>query len=278
TADLMAIQRITRAADAKLLLTGDHRQLAAVGAAGGMELVATAGPCYELTQARRFPQALEPAASPPPPAGGVEALAEYRRPGRIVDGGTIEQTEHAAGRAWLADTLAGRRSLLIVDTNEQAARISAQLRAELVYLGQVEEDGVPLGLQDSFAGVGDTVQARRNGWELAGVLGNRRGPINREQYRVLATREDGGLVLAPIIGRTEEGEPLGDHMTLPGSYVREHVALGYASTVHAAEGLTVDTAYAVVTGRTGPAARYVALSRGRDHNTAFVVTRPITDE
>jgi len=35
TADLVAIHRITRDAGAKLLLTGDHRQLAAVGAAGG---------------------------------------------------------------------------------------------------------------------------------------------------------------------------------------------------------------------------------------------------
>jgi hypothetical protein len=137
---------------------------------------------------------------------------------------------------------------------------------------------VPLGLQDTYAGVGDVVQARRNGWELAGVHGNRRGPINREHYRVLATRDDGGLIVAPILGRTEDGEQHGDQLTLPGDYVREHVALGYASTVHAAEGLTVDTAHAVITSRTGPAARYVALSRGRNENTAHVVTRSVPED
>src|SRR5699024_9725797 len=127
--------------------------------------------------------------------------------------------EIAAARAWLADTLAGRQSLLIVDTNEQAARLSAQLRADLVRLGKVDEHGVPLGLQGTHAGRGDLVQARRNQWDLAGVGGNRRGPINREQYRVLETRDDGGLVVAPIAVRTADGgEVLGDEMSLPGDY------------------------------------------------------------
>jgi hypothetical protein len=45
---------------------------------------------------------------------------------------------------------------------------------------------------------GDLVQARRNAWELAGHHGNSRGAINREQYRVLRGRADGGLEVAPI--------------------------------------------------------------------------------
>jgi len=80
--------------------------------------------------------------------------------------------------------------VLLVDTNEQAARLSAQLCADLVRLGRVDEYGVPLGLKGSYAGVGDLVQARLNGWHLAGHEDNRRGPINRETYRVLATRDE----------------------------------------------------------------------------------------
>jgi conjugative relaxase-like TrwC/TraI family protein len=278
TAQLAAIHRITREAGAKLLLTGDHRQLAAVGAAGGMELAADTGLAYELAEARRFNHPWERAASLRLRDGDESVLGEYHKYGRIIDGGAIEQTRDAAARAWLADSLAGRRSLLLVDTNEQAALISAQLRAELVRLGRVEEQGVPLGSQDTMAGVGDLVQARRNGWQLAGVHGNRRGPINREQYRVLKTRDDGGLVVAPILGRTSAGEQLGERMTLPGDYVVEHVALGYASTVHAAQGLTVDTTHSIVTARTGPAALYVGMSRGCGANTAYVVTRAVPDD
>jgi conjugative relaxase-like TrwC/TraI family protein len=278
TAQLAAIHRVTQDAGVKLLLTGDHYQLAAVGAAGGMDLVAGTGPSYELAEARRFNHAWERAASLRLREGDDSALQDYRKHGRIIDGGTIEQTERAAARAWLADMLVGKRSLLIVDTNEQADRISAQLRAELVRLGRVNEQGVPLNLQGTIAGVGDLVQARRNAWDLAGVFGNRRGPINREHYRVLETRDDGGLIVAPIIGRTSEGEQLGDRITLPGSYVVDHVALGYASTVHSAQGLTVDASHAVATGRTGRAALYVGLSRGREANTAYACTLAVPDE
>ena len=41
-------------------------------------------------------------------------------------------------------------------------------------------------------------------------------------------------------------------MVLPADYVAEHLALGYASTVHAAQGATVDTTHAVVTAWTPP--------------------------
>ena len=275
TTDLAAIHQHTREAGAKLLLTGDHRQLAAVGAGGAMDMITKTSLTYELTEPRRFTQPWERDASLQLREGDEAALQTYRKHGRIIDGGTIEHTEHDAAQAWLADTLTGKRSLLIVDTNEQAARLSAQLRAQLVRLGKVEENGVPLGLQGTIAGDGDLVQARRNGWNLAGFDGNRRGPINREQYRVIETRADGGLIVAPVVGRASDGEELGDRMSLPGSYVNEHVALGYASTVHSAQGLTVDTSHTVATGRTGPAALYVGLSRGRENNTAHVVTLAI---
>ena len=53
----------------------------------------------------------------------------------------------------------------------------------------------------------------------------------------------------------------------------EHLALGYASTVHAAQGMTVDTSHTVVTNTTGAEALYVGMSRGRQANTAHVTTR-----
>ncbi|MQA11729.1 MAG: AAA family ATPase, partial [Pseudonocardiaceae bacterium] len=278
TADLAAIQHHTHAAGAKLLLVGDHRQLAAVGAGGGMDLVAEHGASYELADARRFTAEWERDASLRLRAGDETVLDEYHRHGRLRDGGALEQTEAAAARAWLGDTLAGYQSLLVVDTNEQAARLSAELRAELVRLGKVAEQGVPLTSQGTYCGVGDLVQARRNGWELAGYQGNRRVPINREHYRVVETGEDGHLVVAPILGRSADGEQLGERITLPAHYVAEHVALGYASTVHADQGVTVDTSHPVVTPQTGPEALYVGLSRGRDNNTAHVVTRAVPED
>ncbi|MEC3976245.1 MobF family relaxase [Amycolatopsis sp. H20-H5] len=272
TADLAKVHHHVTAAGAKLLLTGDHRQLAAVGAGGGMELMADAGAAYELTEARRFSAEWERAASLRLREADETVLNDYHKNGRLLDGGTREQAERSAAAAWLGDTLAGQHALLIVDTNEQAADVSAKLRAELVRLGKVAEDGVPLGLQGTYAGVGDLIQARRIAWNLAGFEGNRRGPINREYYRVLDTREDGGLVVAPVAGRDGGVEQLGDRMTLPGSYVSEHVALGYASTVNSAQGVTVDRCHTVVSAMTNLKALYVGMTRGRHGNTAHVTT------
>ena len=272
TADLAAIHAHASAAGAKLLLTGDHRQLAAVGAGGGMDLVAATRPAYELVEARRFAAAWEGPASLRLRAGDPAALGEYYKHGRLLDAGTLDAAEDSGARGWLADTLDGRRSLLIVDSNEQAARLSAVLRAELVRLGRASEHGAALGRQGTYAGVGDLVQARRNAWELAGVEGNRRGPVNREMLRVLAVRDDGGLEVAPVAGRGPDGEQLGDRMVLPAAYVEADLALGYASTAHAAQGMTVDTSHVVVAPSTGAATLYVGLSRGRHGNTAHVTT------
>ena len=230
TAALAAIHRHVEAAGAKLLLVGDHRQLAAVGAGGGMDLLAHAGARYELAEARRFAHEWE--------RDGVAAAARRRRDraaatttstaGSSTPAPSSRPRRPPPGPGWPTPS-PGSTSLLVVDTNEQAARLSAQLRAELVRLGRVDEDGVPLGLQGTYAGVGDLVQARRNGWDLAGYEGNRRGPINRETYRVTAVRDDGGLEVAPIAGRAADGDELGERMVLPGRYVAEHLALGYAS-------------------------------------------------
>ena len=204
----------------------------------------------------------------------------FGRPGsvRYASAGQLaaEQAEAAAARARLADTLTGRESLLMVGTNAAAARISAALRAELVTLGQVALAGVALGRdgwQGVVAGVGDLVQARRNGWELTNFAGNTRAPINAETYRVTALRPDGSLTVAPILRRAQPGdadgekagdqtgsavEVLGEPIALPASYVAADVTLAYASTVHAAEGRSVDTSYNVVGARTDLAGLLVA--------------------
>lgn len=271
TADLVTIHERVRKVGAKLLLTGDHRQLAAVGAGGGMQLLTAAGG-HELTEVRRFGADWEGPASLRLRDGDDTVLHDYRRHGRLIDAGTPEQARTSAARAWLADTIAGKRSVLVVGSNEDAARLSAEVRAELVRLGRVAEAGVPLGRDGTVAGVGDLVQARRNAWDLAGVGGNTRAPINRDTYRVTETREDGSIVAELV-----DGPHAGIRLSLPADYVAEHLTLGYAGTVHSTQGRTVDTSHVVVGAGTSAEALYVGLSRGREGNHAHVITHP-TDE
>ena len=53
--------------------------------------------------------------------------------------------------------------------------------------------------------------------------------------------------------------------------MRQHVELAYATTVHGAQGETVDQAHLLVGDGTGAAAAYVGMTRGRDRNTAHLV-------
>jgi hypothetical protein len=55
------------------------------------------------------------------------------------------------------------------------------------------------------------------------------------------------------------------------SYLQNEAHLGYAVTFHAAEGRTVDSAIAVFSGEEDRQAAYVALSRGRENNEAYVI-------
>jgi exodeoxyribonuclease V alpha subunit len=60
-------------------------------------------------------------------------------------------------------------------------------------------------------------------------------------------------------------------------YVREHVELAYATTIHGAQGETVDHAHLLLGETTGAAAAYVAMTRGRHHNTAYLVAETLED-
>jgi hypothetical protein len=59
-------------------------------------------------------------------------------------------------------------------------------------------------------------------------------------------------------------------VTLPADYVGTSVELGYATTVHAAQGVTADTMHGVVTGGESRQQLYTMLTRGRGANHIYV--------
>jgi hypothetical protein len=70
----------------------------------------------------------------------------------------------------------------------------------------------------------------------------------------------------------------GARTVLDNEYLREHVSLGYAVTVHSAQGVTADTTHAVLGEDTTRSLFYVAMTRGRHTNTAHLHERSIDSE
>jgi hypothetical protein len=70
--------------------------------------------------------------------------------------------QDAAIRGYLADTLTGLDSLLIVSTNAEAADLSARIHAQLVELGRVAPEVLIEDRDRNPLGVGDVIQARKN--------------------------------------------------------------------------------------------------------------------
>ena len=81
-----------------------------------------------------------------------------------------------------------------------------------------------------------------------------------------------------MIGRDTDGSLTVKHqrhsatITLPADYVTNHVELGYAFTLHQAQGMTVDKARTLVDRHMDRAGLHVALTRGRIENTAYAIT------
>ena len=65
--------------------------------------------------------------------------------------------------------------------------------------------------------------------------------------------------------------------TLPAGYVREHVELAYAATVHGVQGETAASAHLLLGEHTSAASAYVGMTRGRAANTAHLVADSIEE-
>ena len=57
---------------------------------------------------------------------------------------------------------------------------------------------------------------------------------------------------------------------LPADYVRTSIGLGYATTIHGAQGVSADTMHGMLTGRESRQQLYTMLTRGRHANHLYL--------
>lgn len=273
-----ALLTIADEAGARVVFVGDRRQLPAVGIGGALDKAARWAPAQAtIAEVHRFRVRPEQDGAALAPTRDSEFAELSLRIRSGVDPGAVFDELLARGEIRLHRTeadavaaiaysvaerqLAGVSQSIAVPTNEAAAVINEVARERLVSAGRVDDAVTVHGSDGLRVGVGDQVMTRQNDPGL--------GVANREVWTVTQISADGGIALAPA-SRPPAGVPARTP-SLPAEYVREHVHLAYASTVHGVQGETTDASEALAAAASDAPSVYVALTRGRYERTLHMV-------
>jgi len=249
------LTRLAESADAKIVAVGDYRQLGAVDAGGLFQLLAKDSKAAELSGVWRFRHEWERDASLALRDRVRSVTDTYDSEGRIHRG-EGESTIDAIVQRWVDLTSQGQSVLMLAQRRHDVDSMSFLAREHLVGLGAVQRNGIDVNGQT--IGVGDQIVTLRNARQLLTDQGN----WVRNGDRWTVTRASGSGFEATSEARGK--------VWLPRDYADEHVALGYALTVHKAQGMTVDRGVVLVDETTSAEALYVGMTRGREANEAWV--------
>jgi conjugative relaxase-like TrwC/TraI family protein len=238
-------------------LIGDDQQLAAIGAGGVLRDIEASHGALRLTELHRFTDPAEAAATLALRDGRTEALGFYLDR-RRVHVGDPTTTLDGVFNAWQADRSHGLDAIMLAPTRELVRSLNQRARDHRL---ADTTPGREVELADgNRASVGDLVITRSNDRRLR--ISATDWVKNGDRWTILMLTRAGGLKVRHV--------QKGRIVTLPADYVRAATRLGYATTVHTAQGVTADTMHGVVTGGESRQQLYTMLTRGRAANHVYV--------
>lgn len=290
--DTRVLARITglaAQAGAKIIMTGDPKQLDSVSGAGGMLGWADRhDACRRLSSIWRFTAKPDKWARDPQGAASARRWAgESQATLRLRDGGDpLDEASVKACRALVAQYAAhdrihwgedpdieetayrmcigwqriGKTTLLIAGTNEQVRDINRRFILERRAAGKSEADPDRLmELMDGLSvGAGDQIVCRVNDHDIRSHDG--RSIENGMTFRILDTSD----------GATARVKSLDDGSIwdIPRGFLKTGCKAGYAATIHGSQGMTVDRCAALFPAQASLTCnlQYVAGTRGREEN------------
>src|SRR5215211_4677758 len=238
---------------ASVRLIGDDQQLAAIGAGGVLRDIKHTHGALHLAELHRFTNPAEAAASLALREGQPTALTFYLDHHRIHVGDIAKTTEDAF-TAWTVDRSAGLDAIMLAPTRELVAELNRRARDHRLN-GNVPYAVVRLA-DGNQASAGDVIITRRNDRRLR--LTATDWVKNGDRWTITRIGRRGDLTV-----RHKRS-----HLTarLPIDYVRTSTGLGYATTVHSAQGVSADTMHGLLTGQESRQQLYTMLTRGRHAN------------
>lgn len=259
TLDLDKMISWARARGATVRLVGDDQQLSSVASGGVLRDVAREVGALSLSELVRFKDPAEAGATLQLRNGDPEALGFYLDRGRVAAVPEAGMAD-AVYAAWRDDTHKGRTALMLAYSNDVVNDLNGRARADRIGEGRVDTRRSVVLRSGLEASAGDVVVTRRNNRRLR--LTRTDFVKNGDRWVVTKAHRDGAL--------TVRHDGLGRTITLPKDYVEDHVDLGYASTIHGAQGQTVQASHVLMYGSESRQLLYVGMSRGQLSNQVYV--------
>jgi hypothetical protein len=242
---------------ASVRLVGDDQQLAAIGAGGVLRDITHTHGALRLTELHRFTDPAEAAATLALREGKPEALNFYLDHGRVHVGDPATTTEDAFN-VWVSDRAAGLDAIMIAPTRHLVAQLNHRARAHrLDHSAATAEVTLADGNQ---ASVGDVIITRSNDRRLR--LTATDWVKNGDRWTITHVAKQGDLTVRHNRSQLT--------VRLPIDYVRAWTGLGYATTIHSAQGVSADTMHGLVTGQESRQQLYTMLTRGRHVNNLYL--------
>jgi conjugative relaxase-like TrwC/TraI family protein len=242
---------------ASVRLIGDDQQLAAIGAGGVLRDIQHSRGALHLGALHRFTDPAEAQTSLALREGDRSALGFYLDHGRVHVGDLAKITDDAFA-AWVQDRSAGLDAIMLAPTRELVAELNRRARDHRL-------DCAPAGQEarlgdETQASVGDVIITRSNDRRLR--LSATDWVKNGDRWMITHVAKHGDLTVRHIRSHLI--------VRLPADYVHTSTGLGYATTIHSAQGVSADTMHGLLTGQESRQQLYTMLTRGRHANHLYL--------
>src|SRR5687767_15145035 len=242
---------------ASVRLIGDNQQLAAIGAGGVLRDITQTHGALRLTELHRFTDPAEATASLALRDGDASGLDFYLDHGRVHVGDVATTTEDAFS-AWVSDRAAGLDAIMIAPTRHLVAELNRRARAHRL-------DHTPTSFEvrladGNLASVGDVIITRANDRRLR--LSATDWVKNGDRWTITRIGRSGDLTVRHTRSQLT--------VRLPTDYVHASTGLGYATTIHSAQGVSAATMHGLLTGQESRQQLYTMLTRGRHANHLYL--------
>jgi conjugative relaxase-like TrwC/TraI family protein len=261
--DLLAVLTLARSAHAKVVVIGDDRQLGPVGPGGalGAILKRLDGTAHVLDENIRQADPAEHAALDQLRSGEVsEAVSWYVANDRIRPSPDRANAISATVRDWIADTIAGRDSVMLAWRRATVRALNEEARERWTEAGMLTGPELLAPGGRRYA-AGDLVVTLAPSTE--GKL------VTSQRGQVVAVDPNRGTATVLM----DDGST---HQAARDDLGANRLSYAYALTVHRCQGLTTDTCHHLADGG-GREVAYVAASRAR-HRTAIHIVADNLDQ